>query len=245
MTPQPLTDDDRKRIRLYFLDSRLRYGLALLVLGLVLAELALGKVLLLASFIWLGAVIALAAKRPTEVELDRLLSCDLDSLIEMATRALDRPDDEIQVPPLALLNPSPLVARTPDLHSTRPRTGRDGRLRSPVNRAVVLLPMEDQLGIFSCDQNAVSGYVSNVSIEEHHYRDIVSLRMEEDLSPAADPVRRGVSIQRLSLELTNGRTVVVPVTATWQQRGRDGGALGPTELEKTLAAIRALLRDKR
>ncbi len=245
MTLQPLTGDERNRIRSYFLDSRLRYGLILVVAGLVLVELTLGKILLLAGLTWLGAVLALATKRPSDEELDRLLSRDLSSLIETATRALDRPEDEIQVPPLALLSPSPLVAQALDLRSARPRSGRDGRLRSPLNRAVILLPMEDQLGIYSCDQNAVSGQISNVSVEEHHYRDIVSVRMEEDRAPGADPDRRAASTQRLSLELANGRRVEVPVTAAWQQPGGGGNALGPTELEKTLAAIRALLRDKR
>ncbi|HTG31545.1 MAG TPA: hypothetical protein VLB76_01340 [Thermoanaerobaculia bacterium] len=245
MTPQSLTGDERNRIRLYFLDSRLRYGLILLVAGLVLVELTLGRILLLAGLTWLGAVLALAAVRPSEEELDRLLSRDLSSLIETATRALDRPGDEVQVPPLALLSPSPLVARAAGLRSARPRSGRDGRLRSPVNRAVILLPMEDQLGLYSCDQNAVTGQTSNVSVEEHHYRDTVSVRMEEDLAPGTDSARRTASTQRLSLELTNGRTVAVPVAAAWQPSGGGGGALGPTELEKTLSAIRALLRDKR
>lgn len=238
MTPQPLTSDERNRIRLYFLDSRLRYGLVFLVLGLVLAGLRLGQLLLLGGLAWLGIVLALAAKRPSEEELDRLLSRDLNSLIETATRALDHPEDEIQVPPLALLSPSPLSP-------ARSRSGRDGRLRSPVNRAVILLPMEDQLGIYSCDRNAVIGQVSNVSVEEHHYRDIVSVRMEEDLAPGAEPERRAASTQRFSLELTNGRTVAVPVVVAWQRPDGGGGVLGPTDLEKTLAAIRALLRDKR
>jgi hypothetical protein len=254
MTAQPLTADERGRIRLYFLDSRLRYGLILLVLGLVLVELTLGKILLFGGFIWMGSAMALAAKRPSEEELDRLLSRDLGSLIETATRALDRPEDEVQVSPLALLSPSPLAAQAPDLRSTRPRNGRDGCPRSPVNRAVILLPMEDQLGLYSCDQNAVTGQISNVSVEEHHYRDIVSVQMEEDTARGSDSAHRAVNgsrdnvrnpTQRLSLELTNGRRVEVPVAVAWQRPDGEGTALGPTDLEKTLAAVRVLLRDKR
>lgn len=241
MIPQPLTADERNRIRLYFLDSRLRYGLIILVSGLVLIELTLGKLLFLAGLAWMGAVLALATKRPSEDELDRLVSRDLSSLIETATRALDRPEDEIQVPPLALLSPSPLAAQALDRRSVR--QGRDGRLRSPVSRAVILLPMEDQLGLYSCDLNAVTGQISNVSAEEHHYRDIVSMQMEEDISGVSNPVRR--QTQRLSLDLTNGRRVEVPVVAAWQRPDGEEAALGPTDLEKTLAAIRVLLRDKR
>jgi hypothetical protein len=238
MTSQPLSGEERNRIRSYFLDSRLRYGLILLFLGLALVGLRLGQLLLIGGLAWLGIVWTLAVKRPSEEELDRLLARDLSSLIEAAMRALDRPEDEVQVPPLALLSPSPL-------NSARPRNGRDGRLRSPMNRAVILLPMEDQLGIYSCDQNAFTGQVSNVSVEEHHYRDIVSVRMEEDLASGAEPERRAASTQRFSLELTNGQTVAVPVVAAWQQPDSGGGVLGSTDLEKTLAAIRALLRDKR
>jgi|tagenome__1003787_1003787.scaffolds.fasta_scaffold20858490_3 hypothetical protein len=251
MTAQPLTAGERDRIRRYFLDSRLRYGLILLILGLVLVETTLGKILLFGGLLWMGAAMALAAKRPSEEELDRLLSRDLGSLIETATRALDRPEDEVQVPPLALLSPSPLAAQALDLRSARPRNGRDGRSRSPVNRAVVLLPMEDQLGLYSCDQNAVTGQISNVSVEEHHYRDVASVQMEEDVPRGGDSAANGSGgkvrhpAQKLSLELTSGRRVEVPVAAAWQRRDGGGTALGPTDLERTLAAVRVLLRDKR
>jgi hypothetical protein len=248
MTPQPLTAEERHRIRLYFLDSRLRYGLILLVSGLVLVELPLGKVLLLAGFTWLAVVMALAAKRPSDEELDRLLSRDLDSLIDTAAHALDRPEDEIQVPPLALQSPSQRSEHALDLRSVRPRIGNDRRLRSPVSRTVILLPMEDQLGLYSCEQNAVTGHISHVSVEEHHYRDIVSVEMEEGVARASNPAGRETAwhpAQRLSLELTSGRRVEIPVEASRQRLGGGETTLGLTELEKTLAAVRVLLRDKR
>src|SRR5947199_2463932 len=81
MTPQSLTTDERNRIRLYFLDPRLRYGLILLVFGLVLVELTLGKVFLFAGLAWLGVVLVHAVKRPSEEELDRLLSRAITSVI--------------------------------------------------------------------------------------------------------------------------------------------------------------------
>ena len=254
MTAHLLTGNERHRIGLYFFDPRLRYGLTLVLAGLVLIELPLGKLLLLCGLTWLGAGLALAAQRPSDEELDQLLSSDLDTLVENATRSLDRSEDEVQVPALALLSPSPLVAESPSIISYRWRTGRDGRRRSPVNRAVVLIPMEDQLGIYTCDQNSVTGRISSISVEEHHYRDIVSLRMEGDLAPAEVPPQRsglgsrGVvpsAAQRLSLDLTNGRRVAVLVASAWRQPGAGGGALGPSEVEKTLTAIRALMRDHR
>jgi len=61
MTPHPLTGDERNRIRLYFLDSRVRYGLVLLVLGLVLVQTTPGEILLFAGLTWLGVALALAA----------------------------------------------------------------------------------------------------------------------------------------------------------------------------------------
>lgn len=255
MTVHPLESAERNRIRIYFADARLPYALTFLVLGLVLVELTLGKLLLFLGLSWLAAALVLAAQRPSEEELDRLTARDLGALAERAARSLDRPDDEIQVPPLALLSPSPLAPAALDRRFLRPRTGRDGRLRSPVNRAVVLVPMEDQLGTWSCDLSSLTGQIANIAIAEHHYRDIVSVRMEQDVAPASGPgAGAGAAAssgraarpptQLLTLELTSGARVAVPFVAAWQ-RGERENALASTELEKTLAAIRALLRDKR
>jgi len=253
MVVPPLGSAERNRIGLYFADARLPYALTLLLLGLVVVELTLGKLLVFLGLSWLTVALALAAQRPSEEELDRLVARDLYAVVEQAARALDRPDDEIQAPPLALLSPSPLAPGALGRRFLRSRTGRDGRVRSPVNRAVVLVPMEDQLGTWSCDLSSITGQIANLAIAEHHYRDIVSVRMEQDVAPASGPgtgaavasgraARRAT--QRLTLELTSGGRVAVPFAAAWQQ-GDFGSALAPTELERTLAAIRALLRDKR
>jgi len=253
MTTQPLTVGERNRIRLYFVDPRLPYALTLLVFGVVLVELTLGKLLLFIGVTWLAIALSLARQRPSEEELDLLVARDLGSLVEHAARALDRPDDEIQVRPLALLSPSPLAPAALSLRSLRARNGRDGRLRAPVSRAAVLLPMEDQLGTWSCDLSSVTGQIANIAIAEHHYRDIVSVRMEQDVAPPSHPGSGAAApsgstarhaTQQLTLELTNGRRVVVPFVAVWEPGDRES-ALAPSELERTLAAIRALLRDQR
>jgi hypothetical protein len=258
VTADPPTGAQRQRIQFYFLDTRPRYAWILLAAGLVLAELALGKLLLVCGLVWLGVGLVLATQRPSDEEVDRFLASDLGAVVERATRAFDRAEDEVRAPALALLSPLALAGGSSRLGSYRMRTGRDGRRRSPVNRAVVLLPMADQLGIYSCAQSSLTGEVSSISIEEHHYRDIVSLRMEVDMLPIASTAasttpRAGLelkgpgrqSIQRLTVELTNGGKVAVVVTSAWQPAGAGDSALQPTDLEKALTAIRALLRDKR
>jgi hypothetical protein len=249
----PFGGGKRDSIALYFADARLRYAAALLVLGLIVVELPLGKLLLLLGVIWIAVALILAARRLPDADLDRLVACDLGPLVEQAVRALDRPDDEIQAPPLALLSPLPLAAGIPGQRLLRARTGRDGRLRSPVNRAVVLVPMEDRLGTWCCDLSSITGEIANLAVTEHHYRDIVSLRMEQEMAPAAgaaavitpSPGRAArYPTQQLTLELTSGGKVAIPFGVACQLGDRES-ALAPTELEKTLAAIRALLRDKR
>lgn len=224
MTQTTSDSEARRRLQLYFLDLRLRYALAVLFLGLVLVDFLLGKALLLGGLAWLGGTLALKAKRPSEREVDELLSRDLESLVQKAMRSLDPPEHEMQAAPLALFGPV-----EPDGRSRR----------SPVNRAVILVPMEDQLGVYSCQHDSIRDLTTQVSVEEHHYRDVVTVRLEQGGEALAG------ATQVFSLELANGRCLSVPVSVAWQEGRTSGAGAQPTSLEKTVLAIRALLRDKR
>jgi hypothetical protein len=114
--------------------------------------------------------------------------------------------------------------------------------------------MEDYLGIYSCRHDSLNGLTSQAAVEEHHYRDVVTVRLEEDVEVSALPpnhsYRRGGAgahspTQVFSLEFTNGRRLSVPVSITWQEEPEGGAGPLPTGLEKTVLAIRALMRDKR
>jgi hypothetical protein len=224
-----LTPDERQRISLYFGDLRIRYALGVLLVGVLLAEFALGKVLLLVGILWLAGALALGRRRPSDQEVDTLFSRDLKALVDEAVRRLPQEQGR-RAPPLALYEPAEL------------RRGPKARgHRSPVHRVVVLLPMEEQLAIYSCQHDFLTGQNSQVSIEEHHYRDVVTVRLEQDVE-AAGAQRPN---QVFSLELTNGRRLNLPVSAVWQEESGDGKGPQPTGLERTVQAIRALMRDKR
>jgi len=180
MNPANLTADERRRISVYFLDLRLRYALILLFVGLILVGNPVGKALLLASLLWIGGTLALQSKRPSDEEIDSLLSRELAVLTQKATGRLAASEQEMPAPPLAIFGPAALGNPAHDSLLPRPRRGRDGRSRSPVNRAMILLPMEDQLGIYTCQQDSLTGLTSQISVEEHHYRDVVSVQFEAD-----------------------------------------------------------------
>jgi len=246
MIPSIPNSDERRRLWLYFLDLRLRYAVVVLLLGLVLVELLVGKALLLAGILWLSGALVLNARRPSDQEVDELLSRDLKSLVPKALAGLDPP--EMLAAPLALSGPVERSATATGSLFVRPRAGRDGGLRSPVNHAVILVPMEDQLGIYSCEHDSLTGSTSQVAVEEHHYRDVVTVRLEEDVEVSASSGhdrRTAAPTQVFSLELTNGRRLSVPVSVAWQEESPGGERPLPTGLEKTVLAIRALMRDKR
>jgi hypothetical protein len=237
----------QSELRLYFLDLRLRYAVAVLLLGLILVETSLGRTLVFAAILWLGAVLVLAVKRPSDQEADELLANDLKSLMQKALRSLG--DHEMMAAPLALFAPAEVGVerRGPFVQC---RAGRDGGSRSPVNRAVVVVPMEDQLGVYSCHYNSLNGDTTQVSVEEHHYRDVVTVRLEEDVEvtggsgqPPETKARRPT--QRFSREFTNGRRLSVPFSVAWQESVAGGEGPQPTGLERTVLAIRALMRDRR
>jgi hypothetical protein len=219
------TPDERRRISLYFGDLRIRYALGVLFLGVLLAELAVGKALLAVGILWLVGALALGTRRPSEQEVDALFSRDLKALVDKAVRSLPQ-EQGMRAAPLALYEPA------------ETRQGRKERgHRSPVNRVVVLLPMEDELAIYSCQHDFLTGLTSQVSVEEHHYRDVATVRLEQDVE--AGGAQR--PSQMFSLELTSGRRLTIPVSAVWQEERTES----PTGIERTVQAIRALMRDKR
>lgn len=248
MINQPIPNSgERPRLRLYFLDLRLRYALAVLLLGLILVETHLGKALVFAGLLWLGAALLLAVKRPSDQEADELLAGDLKSLVQKALRSLG--SHEMMAAPLAFLA---LAETGVQEHGpfVRRRAGRDGGSRAPVNLAVVVVPMEDQLGVYSCQYDSLRGEATQISVEEHHYRDVVTVRLEENVEVAGVSGRQPEkdshrSIQVFSLEFTNGRRLCLPVSVAWQEGVASGEEPLPTRLEKTVLAIRALMRDRR
>lgn len=249
MINQPIpSSGERAGLRLYFLDLRLRYALAVLLLGLILVETCLGRTLVLAGLLWLGVALLLAVKRPSDQEADELLAGDLKSLVQKALRSLG--PHEMMASPLALFAPAEPGMRSNSRLFVRCRAGRDGRSRSPVNRAVVVVPMEEQLGVYSCQHDSLSGETTQVSVEEHHYRDVVTVRLEEDVEVSGgagqqpeQKARRPTQV--FSLEFTSGRRLSVPVSVAWQENVAGGEGSQPTRLVKTVLAIRALMRDRR
>jgi hypothetical protein len=242
-----LQSEQRRRIWLYFLDPRIRYALLVLFLGLVLVEVSLGKGLVFLGLAWLGGALALDRTRPSDQELDELCSRDVKALVEKAMQGCEPQVHEMRAMPLALSGPIDLDARAYYRFFTRPRTGKDGSRRSPINRVVILLPMEDHLGIYSCHHDSLRDLTSQVSVEEHHYRDVVSVILEEDVGTTDGRAFKDggcLATQVFSLEFTNGRRLSVPVSVGTQGEGAEAGSRR-TGLDKTVRAIQTLLRDKR
>jgi hypothetical protein len=241
-----LQSEQQRKIWLYFVDPRSRYALVVLFLGLVLVEVTVGKVLLLFSLAWLGGALALDRARPSDQELEDLFSRDAQSLVEKAMQNLDPRDDEMRAAPLVLRGPIELAAPAFYRFFTRPRTGKDGGRRSPINRVMVLLPLEDHLGIYSCYRDSLNDQTSQVSVEEHHYKDVVSVTLEKDVEIADGQATKNggpPANQIFSLELSNGKRLSIPVAIG--QPGQEGEGLQRTGLDKTVRAIQTLLRDKR
>jgi hypothetical protein len=237
----------QRRIWLYFLDLRLQYACVILFMGLVLAEWSLGKALLLLGLAWVVGALVVSMARPSDQELDDMLSLGLDPLVERAMQHLRPRKDEKQAPPLALMGPLDLNSPEYRQFRTRPRTGKDGRRRSPMNRVMVVVPLEDRLGIYSCHLDSLRNRSSQVSSEEHNYKDVVSIALEKDVEPSRSPAGESADLataQILSIELTNGKHLSIPALVG-RLRGDSGEEVPLTGLERTVRAIQTLIRDRR
>ncbi|HEX6862811.1 MAG TPA: hypothetical protein VF414_08350 [Thermoanaerobaculia bacterium] len=243
MTATEIFPELRDKRWWYFVDFRLRYALALLFLGMVFINSYLGKLLLLCGLAWIGGSLFLRRLRPPEEEVDGLFAGETDALVAEAARRFRVEDQELRVKPLVLCGP--IERNIPDYYRflSGPRTGRDGRRRSPINRVVILLPMEGRLGIYSCQCDLLRYTTSHVAMEEHGYKDVVSLKLEQHAAGNGVKSFDGtapIDSQVLTLELANGTKLAFPVA-----EGRTGGGTDEEEvsnLERTTRSIQALLR---
>ena len=243
MTATEIFPELRDKRWWYFADFRLRYALALLFLGMVFINSNLGKLLLLFGLAWIGGSLFLRRLRPPEEEVDGIFAQETDALVAEAARRFRVEDQELRVRPLILRGP--MERNIPDYYRflSGPRTGRDGRRRSPINRVVILLPMESRLGIYSCQCDLLRYSTSHVSMEEHGYKDVVSLRLEQH--SAENDVKSfdgtaPIDSQVLTLELANGKKLAFPVAEGRTAEGADEEEV--SSLEKTMRSIQTLLR---
>lgn len=236
MIAQALQSEQQRRIWLYFVDLRIHYALAPIFLGLVLVETAAGKMLLLGGLAWVAGALYIGNQRPSDQEIDEMLSIELGPLVERARESLRPREEEMQAAPLALMGPLDLNSPEYRRLFARPRTGRDGKRRSPINKAVVILPMEDRLGIYTCRFDSLTNLATQVSSEEIHYRDIVLVSFEKDAEQA--------TAQVLTLELKSGRRVAIPASMGWLKNDT-GEGMPLNGLDRIARAIQTLIQDKR
>lgn len=247
MNVMEMTLETREQVWWYFLDVRLRYAFVLLFAGMVLVDSDVGKGMVGLGLIWIMASILLTRARLSESDVDRLLSEDIDSLIRDAERRFRVEDQELRVKPLVLLGP--VETKVPDSYQylTGPRTGRDGRRRSPINRVVILVPMENRLGIYLCNRDFLRGLTSQMTVEEHNYRDVVSVKLENltdiDKVKSFDSSTPEYS-QVLSLELRNDTKLTFPVLGVKPGKGGEEEET-ITGAERTMRAIQTLLGGNR
>lgn len=249
MTAAEITPEVRDKVWWYFFDVHLRYAFAILFVGMVLVPSDVGIAILVLGLIWLVVSSLLTRSRLPEAEVDRLLSEDIDVLIADAQRRFRVEDEELRVKPLLLVGP--VEPNVPSLYESviGPRTGRDGRRRSPVNRVVIVVPMESRLGIYSCCRDFLKNVTSQLAIEEHNYKDVVSLRLEtlsgKPQVKSLDPTSQSQEYaQVLSLELSNRKKLTFPVSCELpEERTNDEQPL--TGTERTMKAIQTLLGGQR
>ena len=147
MSDLSLSSEERQKIRFYFLNLRWWVACGLLFAGLVIIDTCPGMALALIGLVWLLGALWIRARKPKAEEIEELFSKELRALVPKAIGSFDTAEEELVAAPLSLWGPTepgdlaagPSPARQPAVRIAR----------SPVHRAVILLPMEDHLGIFS------------------------------------------------------------------------------------------------
>jgi hypothetical protein len=247
-----LTSPRRRAIWFFYVDLPYRYPAGLTAVGILVAtgiDPTLGSLALVPGLASLGGLAALGAKAPSLAQVDAWFAEDLARLIERGRQRLDPDRDQLRGSILHLTGPLTMAPRRTLFLTEQPRRITQYAYRSPRNRVLLLFPMERHLGIYSCNYDSVRDITSHVEVHEYNYKDIVAVSLSETLELhdgqkaveySNQSGERVLPTQTFELSFSNGQKLSVPVTAAVPSHASGG----MTELDKTVASIRALLRSR-
>jgi hypothetical protein len=234
-----LTSPRRRAIWQFYVDLPYQGPAGATALGVLVAsqDLALGALALGPGLAALGGVTTVWAQRPSLEQIDAWFAEDLGRIIEQGRHRLDPDGDRLRGSVLHLAGPVEPPPRKTLFLTERARRSTSFGYRSPLNRVVVLFPMERALTVYSCLYDSIRNEVSQVQEVEYNYKDVVGVALAEDTARDGR-ARPSGRTQTFELRFSNGQTLSVPVAAPLSASG------GMTELDKTVASIRTLLRSR-
>ena len=145
---------------------------------------------------------------------------------------------------------APVIWKRKDLNTNDIswRVGRDGKARFGVYRVLVMHLTDAYLGIFSCYYNLKNGTITNESIKQHQYSDIVSVSLSEFGDDVVLTLRSGNEVKtrrqfRIVFKNNEKITITVNAHSISEEVGIDGH-LPEKEVEDVVNILNSFLRER-
>jgi hypothetical protein len=189
-----------------------------------------------------GAVLYFTGQRISDAEFDRFLDEDVRNAAARAYQKWGIGQDEIPSDPIRVYGPS--FANT---GTQAHRRGKDGFIRINPVKFAVLGFAEHQLLAYTGVLDTVTGNVLNEETEEFFYRDVVSVSTKTDSMKYTHKgeTRQYNDTQTFVLTTSGATSIRVPLFSPSLAGILGGGQMPTTQAENAIAAVRAMLRQKK
>jgi hypothetical protein len=241
-------DPNRASIEKYFMSKFPKWAIGLIVIGvLMLAGPVVLKIVGVLMVAGGGFAIYNSTQVASDAEIDQWTQDDLSklnkrSLDKLGTDASELVGEAVIItgPRLSNLGPSKFGYRK----------GKDNILRfTPVNSTIINFT-QNQLLIYRCALDLISGNPVNEQTDEYFYRDVVSVQTLSDTVSVSLPGKEFQGLQLNAAEIfrltTSGGTQVNMTLRDPNLIMKMGGGEIPTTVaERAIQTIRKMLREKK
>lgn len=241
-------DPNRASIQKYFMSKFPKWAIFLIVIGALMlfgpiAAKAIGLIMIVGG----GFAIYNASNVASDADIDQWTQEDLDKL---SKRSLDK----MGIDASELVSEGVIITG-PRLSNLGPakfgfRKGKDNVLRfTPVNSTIINFT-QNQLLVYRCALDLITGNPVNEATDEYFYRDVVSVQTSSETVSVSLP---GTSLDGLqcnaaeSFKLTTsgGTSVSMALRDPSLVQKMGGGEIPTTTAERAIQSIRKMLREKK
>lgn len=128
------------------------------------------------------------------------------------------------------------------------KTGKDRAKRYSINVFTFFVPMEHQLAVFSFDINAVNHRDHRSFVQQYFFADVVGITTEDELDMIASKGEEHTyRTESFALRICDGNRVSATIRSIPidHEQGLDTYNLPDTDVDRTIARLRLLLRAKK
>ncbi len=200
---------------------------------------------LLGGLIWVLGTQNTSGGSATDAQVDEWFAQDAKNIIQQSLDKLGMVKEQLVKDPLLITGP--ILWTTTGIPTTDLlwKKGKDGIVRFAINRVTIVQLTDQLLGAYACDFNFLKNVTLNERTDEYHYRDVVSVSTQEIATSYTLPTGiKMVAAQAFRLAVSSGDHIDVTINAAELAKITQG-TIPTTGAEKAVAAIRAMLREKK